>query len=230
MPKRDRKKKSQRTAAGHLQLPKDALERVNLGQSFAEYDSLLRDPGVFVRTPAIEAAVDSNRGRCFFVGRRGTGKTAISSYLALTQKNVLSMTPQIFDLQGFELEVERFRDARQRHFKSLVVGLKRAMLGEVLFEWIKTQRVSNHSLPAELTTEIRDLPGEDFDSRAVHLTRQYLGAVERKNDTDWLGMLRVAKGVSRAMDELAVDERWHYTLVLDRIDESWDGSDAAVLA
>lgn len=39
-----------------IQLPKDALKKINLGQSFAEYDKLLLGPNVFVRTPSIEAA------------------------------------------------------------------------------------------------------------------------------------------------------------------------------
>jgi hypothetical protein len=33
-------------------MPKDALSRINLGQSFAEYDKVLTRLGVFVLTPA----------------------------------------------------------------------------------------------------------------------------------------------------------------------------------
>ena len=62
-------------------LPKDALTRINLGNSFAEYDQLLSKKEVFVQTPCIDAALDPSRSKSFFVGRRGTGKTAITLYL-----------------------------------------------------------------------------------------------------------------------------------------------------
>ncbi|MGA2426592.1 MAG: hypothetical protein ABSG07_21530, partial [Terriglobales bacterium] len=57
-------------------LPKGSLKRLTLGQSFAEYDKVLEKSNVFVETPAIRAALDLERSKCFFVGRRGTGKTA----------------------------------------------------------------------------------------------------------------------------------------------------------
>ncbi|WP_203546962.1 hypothetical protein, partial [Roseiconus lacunae] len=61
-----------------VHVPKDALGRVHVGHSFAEYDILRDDPSLFVVTPAIRAAISEERKKCFFVGRRGTGKTAIS--------------------------------------------------------------------------------------------------------------------------------------------------------
>src|SRR5262245_41622143 len=70
-------------------LPKDALARINLGQTFAENDKILLLPNVFVKTPASQAALEPSRSKCFFVGRRGTGKTAISTYLTSQRKNVV---------------------------------------------------------------------------------------------------------------------------------------------
>ena len=61
-----------------ISIPKGALARIELGQSFAEYDQVLTKPNVFVETPAIRAALNPSRSKCFFVGRRGTGKTAIT--------------------------------------------------------------------------------------------------------------------------------------------------------
>ena len=55
-------------------LPKDSLSRINMGESFAEYDPLIQDSNIFVSTNAYIAAKDPSRNKCFFIGRRGTGK------------------------------------------------------------------------------------------------------------------------------------------------------------
>lgn len=62
-------------------MPKGSLKRLSLGQSFAEYDKLLDRDNVYVETPGLRAALDDAQGKRFFVGRRGTGKTAIALYL-----------------------------------------------------------------------------------------------------------------------------------------------------
>ncbi|WP_236595364.1 hypothetical protein, partial [Mycobacterium intracellulare] len=74
---------------GPVRLPRRALERIHLGQSFAEYDTYLTLPNVFVQTPALKAASDPSNPHCFFVGRRGTGKTATTRYIQDTLKNIL---------------------------------------------------------------------------------------------------------------------------------------------
>src|SRR5438067_2225851 len=83
--------------APQISLPRDALHKIDIGQSFAEYDPVLFKPGVFVRTPALEAALDANRAKCFFVGRRGTGKTAITYYLSSRNKLAVQLYPRVFE-------------------------------------------------------------------------------------------------------------------------------------
>lgn len=61
-----------------IQLPKDALKRVKIGQAFAEYDIVRKDPQLFVSTPATLTSLDPDGTNCFYVGRRGAGKTAIT--------------------------------------------------------------------------------------------------------------------------------------------------------
>jgi hypothetical protein len=83
-----------------VQLPKDALKRVNLGQSFAEYDLVLAKHDVFVRTNALMAADNTTGSKCFFIGRRGTGKTAITKYLVKSPARTALINPEIFSLSS----------------------------------------------------------------------------------------------------------------------------------
>src|ERR1700681_2243351 len=120
-----------------VQLPKDALQRVQIGQSFAEYD-LIRDyPSLFVSTPASLAATQADNKKCFFVGRRGAGKTAIAYHILAKNRRAVSIIPQVFDLLKLPLANDEFRDTRQRPFKSLVCALERALLGELVSLWRK---------------------------------------------------------------------------------------------
>jgi hypothetical protein len=102
-------------------LPKDALARINLGQTFAENDKILLLPNVFVRTPASQAALEPSRSKCFYVGRRGTGKTAISTYLTSQRKNVVQVHPEIFSSLEGVLANEKLDDPRQKPFQALIV-------------------------------------------------------------------------------------------------------------
>src|SRR5688572_17633489 len=103
-----------------IRLPKDALTRINLGNSFAEYDRVLVQPGIFVETPAILAAQDASRAKCFFVGRRGTGKTAVTYFLETRNpKTTIRILPQISSYK-YLVDLDELRDARRQPFKSLV--------------------------------------------------------------------------------------------------------------
>lgn len=79
-----------------IQLPKDVLTRIHLGHSFAEYDLALHDRDIYVQTPALNAALNPELGKAIFVGRRGTGKTAIASYLDSRDDKTAIVRPGIF--------------------------------------------------------------------------------------------------------------------------------------
>jgi hypothetical protein len=64
-----------------LIISKQSFSKAKLGQSFAEHDLIRTNSRLFVETPAIRAAQDLDGGKTFFIGRRGTGKTAITFYL-----------------------------------------------------------------------------------------------------------------------------------------------------
>ena len=115
-----------------IQLPKDALKRVKIGQAFAEYDIIRNDPHLFVTTPATLSSLDPEGTNCFYVGRRGAGKTAITFEVQRKFPRTIQITPQIFDLLKLPLEHEEFIDTRQRPFKSLMHSMERALVDEVI--------------------------------------------------------------------------------------------------
>lgn len=211
-------------------LPKNTLSRISIGQSFAEYDRVLFKPNVFVETSAIRAALDSSRSKCFFVGRRGTGKTAITYFLSMkNSKTSLQLLPQIFAPLGRFFKLDDLSDIRQRHFKSLVTCFRRAMQDEVLKEWIHLGMLSYKRASPLITRERNYIDDMDFDFRLVTFVEEIFGALDESNDKEWLRQINRAKEIGNEMDKLREGWAWDFSLLIDRIDESWDGSDEAVV-
>ena len=78
-------------------LPKRTINNIRIGQSFAEYDEILAKGDVFIETPAIKIASSGSKSKCFFIGRRGTGKTSINIYLQTkVPKRTIQLVPQVF--------------------------------------------------------------------------------------------------------------------------------------
>ncbi|MBI1311388.1 transposase [bacterium] len=209
-----------------LQLPKDALSRVNLGQVFAEYDRVLQQKkGIFVRTPAIRAATETDLSKCFFVGRRGTGKTAISYFLRTQYRSAIQLQPQTFNAYGLPVEIDQLRDATQRHFRSLVACFKRALLDEVLASWRADHAVDMNERPFSLERNYVD--DFDFDLRMLAFVETLFSELAKPKEKDWLRELKKTKTLQDAMEECGISTP--VVLLIDQIDEAWDGSDAAVL-
>jgi hypothetical protein len=222
------------TVARHAvaaKLPKGSLKKLTLGQSFAEYDKVLEKSNVFVETPAIRAALDLERSKCFFVGRRGTGKTAITFYLQNKQPNstVLVLPELLTPIQDY-FTAELMSDIHQRPFKSLVASFKRAMLDEVISGWIKRGLFSfNRGQSGILTRERNYIDDYDFDTRLLAFTGQVFDSLNNRQDRDWLKEINRWKEISDEMAAVRIDGRCDFTLLFDRIDEAWDGSDKAVI-
>jgi hypothetical protein len=210
-------------------LPKNTLRGLSLGQSFAEYDRLLDRPNVFVETPGLRASTDSQHSKCFFIGRRGTGKTALSLHLERTNKNTVLLLPQLFaPLEKF-FSKEQMLDVHQRPFKTLVYSFKRALLHEVLISWKKRGLISFDRLPAAISRDRSFLEDSDFDLRILTFIEDGFEALNKEQDRDWLGSINRTKDLANEVNRIWQKENAETIILIDRIDESWDGSDKAVV-
>src|SRR5262249_37424615 len=126
-------------------------------------------------------------------------------------------------------DLDELRDTRQRPFRALVACFKRAIEDEVLSEWVKRHLVKLADLPKPLAQERNYLEDYDFDLRTVAFMEELSEASAKSRERDWLRAMNRAKEVGAAMDKLGEDLGGEYQVLIDRIDESWDGSDKAVI-
>jgi hypothetical protein len=212
-----------------FRLPQNALQRVNLGQAFAEYDNILKQKdGIFVRTPAISAALDATRSKCFFVGRRGTGKTAITLYVQRNVRKGILLQPQTFSAGGLPIDPEELRDVSQRQFRSLVACFRRALLDEVLQEWVSNDTVSFDDARS-FALEKPVLQDSDFDLRMLTFVEKMFTELAKPVERDWLREIKKVDNLASDMESVHVKKNREIVLLIDRIDEAWDGSDTAVI-
>jgi hypothetical protein len=212
-----------------IQLPKDSLQRVDLGKAFAEYDIIRRSAELFVSTPATLAALNKDNNSCFFVGRRGAGKTAITIEMERKSPRTVTILPQIFDLLKLPLDVADFKDTRQRPFKSLVYAVERALLGELLKQWVIDKKFDYGSAPEVVQKERTLIENLDFEERFLNLCDEIFQAFQSDNERLWLRQIKRRDELLKAIKYYSEDPNYHYIFLIDRLDESWDGSDTAII-
>jgi hypothetical protein len=212
-----------------LHVPRNALSRVHLGHSFAEYDLVRDNPQLIVTTPAIQSALSTSRTKCFFVGRRGTGKTAITYSVSAKTKNCLRLVPGLISPIGDDFDVESFRDPKQRPFKTLVSCFRRAIYGTVLEQWEDSRLLGAANVPRAITKELRLPDHEDFDLNLLSLFESVLGYLNNGDEKNWLKAIKNEQALGREMEGYREDAAYDYTVLIDSIDESWDGTDKAVI-
>jgi hypothetical protein len=213
-----------------FKLPKGTLTRISLAHSFAEYDPLLHKQGVFVETPAARAAADPTLGKCLFVGRRGSGKTAINLHLSANhKKNVVQLPPRCLTTLRQGITVEQFLDTRQRPFHALILTFKLALALEAVAHWIKVGLLSKHNLPDAVNRERSRVEHHDFDSRVIDIFDEVRPTLAKGQDKNWFKCNRKLSDVLGEINDLATGERWRISILIDRLDDDWDGADESVI-
>ena len=211
-----------------VQYPKDALGRVVIGQAFAEYDLIRSNKYLFVNTSAITAAIEPSRTKSFFVGRRGTGKTAITFAIEQSSKKTMRIYPEIFSPLSDMLVGLDFKNTHQRPFRSLIVAFQRAILSEILKLWMKDTNTGERDLSESLQKEFDIIRDMDFDLCVMEFIKPLLSSLRSKDEANWLKEIKKYKELALEVKTKSSSPQGSYTIIIDRIDESWDGSDSAV--
>lgn len=220
--------------SGHQANPlsKKSFSSAKLGQSFAEHDLIRSTPALFVETPAIRSARDVATGKCFYIGRRGTGKTAITFYLRdKYPKNSLIILPKLLSSGDAFLSYDWDQRVNQKPFNTLVSSFVRAILDESVAEWKRqglfTFRTSDGS---EVTRERNNIEQLEFDLRLLHLIEEGFGHLTSGNNKEWLRFRNRPEKIAREItDECGGQKRFHQLILIDRLDDEWDSSDKAVI-
>ena len=215
-------------ASAPTRLPKGAIAKVNIGQSFAEYDSALDDPAVYVHTPALNAASTPDSGKVFFVGRRGTGKTAVRRYCDLNGGSTRVIVPEIFSPSSTLQDVELLRNIKQKPFRSLVTAFRRALQVEILSIWLDGYS-TRLAIPSEVQQELDSYAHMDFDLRCLQMISRVSGALADGDDERWLRENKVAKQVADGIKRLWTNVLTTQTILIDSIDDYWEGSDEGLI-
>lgn len=208
-------------------LPRGILARLNVGQSFAEYDPALGDPNVYVRTPAINAALDSSSGKYFFVGRRGTGKTALRRYCISQGGESRVIVPEIFSPASMIFDLELLKDPNKGPFRTLVSVFKRTLIDELLLLWAEVHDGTS-DLPESLAAELAGPCQEDFDSRTLKAIVNVARAVSFGDDASIMAINKATRSLANDCKSARYAKGASCTLIVDSIDDFWDGSDLAL--
>jgi hypothetical protein len=211
-------------------LPKGTLSRVVLAHAFAEYDPILQKQGVFVETPAARAAEDPEQGKCIFVGRRGSGKTAINLHLSgKRERTSIQLNPKCLTSVRQSITVEKYADTRQRPFHVLVAVFKHALVLEAVNRWISLGALSRHGLTDTLTREKNRIDQFDFDTRVLDIFEELEPTLGPGQDKHYLKSNRKLFTLLGEVKDLPNVDRFPITIIIDKVDDDWDGADESVI-
>jgi hypothetical protein len=203
-----------------------------IGQSFAEHDLIRKNPALFVDTPAIRSARDTSSGKMFYIGRRGTGKTAITFYLAdKYPKNSLLLLPKLLSSADPFISAEWDESVHQKPFKTLISSFARAILDEAVLAWKHRGLFSFRSSDgSELTRERNYIEQYEFDLRLLSFIEEGFEHLGSGNAKEWIKFRnRPDKLVKEIAEDFGTEPRMLQYVLIDRLDDEWDDSNKAVI-
>lgn len=121
------------------------------------------------------------------------------------------------------------RDVRQKPFHSLVASFRRAIIDEVLGELVKRKVTSFEKFPEKLRPERNNIESFAFDTRALVLIEQIFDCLKKGDEKGWTRQMTRSKDLAHILDEMKDGPAWELTVLIDRIDDTWNGSDMAVV-
>jgi hypothetical protein len=175
------------------------------------------------------SAIQGSKTKCFFVGRRGTGKTATTYYVLQNQRQATQIIPQLFDVLRIPVSASQLTDTRQRPFKSLVSSFHRALEDEVIAAWLRHGKFSFSSAFPAINRERNYIENYDFDLRVLAFVEEIFTALAQENPKEWYKQINRVDAIASEMTAANVAPASGFTILIDRIDEAWSGTDESVI-
>ena len=125
--------------------------------------------------------------------------------------------------------MDQFTDTRQRPFRSLSLMFQAALGMETVSKWVKCGLVSRHHLPELLGKERSKIENHDFDSRMLELFDEAAPTLEKGQDKNWFKWNRKLTAILDEVRGLATGSRWRTPILIDKVDDDWDGADESVV-
>ena len=107
--------------------------------------------------------------------------------------------------------------------------MERALIGEVIDAWSEKRLFKYDSAPDAIRRERGLIQDCDFDLRVLNLCDEIFAAYSNDNSKLWLRQINRSKNLISAVNDTATNNSFSYILLIDRLDESWDGSDSAII-
>src|SRR5262249_3930708 len=121
-------------------------------------------------------------------------------------------------------------DTRQRPFHILVQVFKHALALEAVGRWVFVGAVSKHALPEALNREKNRIEQLDFDSRVLDIFEEIEPTLGFGQDKQLLKCTRKLYNILGEIEHLPNTGRWPVKIVIDKVDDDWDGADESVVA
>jgi integrase len=177
-----------------------------------------------VETPEIRSARDIDAGKTFYIGRRGTGKTAITFFLREKYpKNTLILLPKLLSSADAFVSSDWDQRVRQKPFNTLVSSFVRAILDEAVAEWRRQGLFTFRSADgSEITRKRNNIEQFEFDLRLLNFIDEGFGYLKTGNSKDWLRFRnRPEKIAGEISAECGGQTRLQQFILIDRLDHTF---------
>jgi hypothetical protein len=124
--------------------------------------------------------------------------------------------------------VDFFANSSKKPFRSLVSAFRRTLASQVLFAW-HAAHVNHVGLTPALESEIAEFSGYDFDSRALRYVANFSRPLARGDEQALIAESKKVKTLVNDMKPLHQEGQAAYTILVDSIDDFWEGTDESLV-
>ena len=114
-------------------------------------------------------------------------------------------------------------------FKTLVNCFKRNLISEVLKRWKQNGYLNFERATQTIKFERESIEKYDFDDRMIEFIQLSMGFLQINDIKNWNKFNNKVRNLCNEIDQIRQSDSWITTILIDRIDESWDGSEESII-